>query len=116
MISATVRTGDIGCWSEDGRMLVWSGREDDVVKILGRKVSLEEVGEGLGRALLTPAVCVLEAESHLLHAFVKSAADLTETSVLASARLSLSAHQLPRAQPLKASTLPSSCLFPTAAA
>ena len=74
---------------------MWRGREDDVVKILGRKVSLEEVGEGLGRALLTPAVCVLEAESHLLHAFVKSAADLTETSVLAAARLSLSAHQLP---------------------
>ena len=94
-ISATLRTGDIGHWSDDGKMLSWSGREDDVVKILGRKVSLEEVAEALSRELLTPSVCVLEAETNLLHAFIKTEAALTESSVLAAARRTLSAHQLP---------------------
>ena len=94
-ISGRVRTGDIGRWSDDGSTLRWWGREDDVVKILGRKVSLEEVGEVLSRELLTPVVCVLEAETQLLHAFVKSEADLTEPSVLAAARRSLSPQQVP---------------------
>ena len=74
---------------------MWRGREDDVVKILGRKVSLEEVAEALSRELLTPSVCVLEAETNLLHAFIKTEAALTESSVLAAARRTLSAHQLP---------------------
>ena len=93
--SATVRTGDVGRWSDDGKMLCWRGRQDDVVKILGRKVSLEEVGDGLSRELSTPVVCVLEAETNLLHAFIRSESDLTEVSVLAAARRSLPSHQLP---------------------
>ena len=77
-------------------MLCWRGREDDVVKILGRKVSLEEVGDGLSRELMTPVVCVLEARTNLIHAFIKSeASDLTEASVLDAARRGLSPHQLP---------------------
>ena len=94
-ISATLRTGDIGIWSGDGKMLCWRGREDDIVKILGRKVSLEEVGNGLSRELSTPVVCVLEAKTNLIRAFIKSETDLTEASVLAAARRSLSPHQLP---------------------
>ena len=34
-----VMTGDIGYW--EGSKLYWEGRKDDIVKVIGKKVSLE---------------------------------------------------------------------------
>ena len=42
-------------WNSD--RLVWTGRSDNILKVQGRKVCLEELEESLGRVLETEVVC-----------------------------------------------------------
>lgn len=59
------RTGDIGKWMEDGSIL-YLGRNDSQVKLLGHRIELAEVESVLGRHPLVKAVAVTVYENQLI--------------------------------------------------
>lgn len=59
------RTGDIGKWTEDGSIL-YLGRNDSQVKLLGHRIELAEVESVLGRHPLVNAVAVTVYENQLI--------------------------------------------------
>ena len=89
-----VKTGDIAYWK--GSRLFWEGRRDDVVKVMGKKISLQKVADVLSSKLSTIVVCILGNDG-IVHAFVKDIAKacIDNTILLKLAKESLEAKEIP---------------------
>ena len=87
------RTGDLGHW--EGNLLFCDGRTDDIVKVLGKKVSLARVEAVLTQALSTKVVCT--TEDSFLVAVVEDLKDheMAVLEVIKAARENLETHELP---------------------
>ena len=78
LLHKEVETGDLADWSEiNQNFLIWRVRKDDVVKIFGKKVCLNEVGDVLSKELDTNVVCLgindtLNADNIGVCAFVQN--------------------------------------------
>jgi len=97
-----VETGDLADWSEiNQNFLIWRVRNDDVVKIFGKKVCLNEVGDVLSKELDTNVVCLgindtLNADNIGVCAFVQNnKRRLSEYDVYKTAKRCLTAHKVP---------------------
>ena len=69
-----IHTGDLAAWRGDH--LFWQGRTDNVVKVQGTKVSLEQVETRLSESLSTQVVCMAAPGSMTVTAFVQTAEKL----------------------------------------
>ena len=63
-----IETGDLGEWRGDD--LIWVGRSDNIIKIHGRKISLERMEETLSRVLETQIVCAVSENVESISAFL----------------------------------------------
>ena len=90
---AEYKTGDLGHW--EGDLLFCDGRTDDIVKVLGKKVSLARVEAVLTNALSTKVVCT--TEDSFLVAVVEDNKDheMAALEVIKAAREHLETHELP---------------------
>ena len=90
---AEYRTGDLGHW--EGDLLFCDGRTDDIVKVLGKKVSLARVEAVMTKALNTKVVCT--TEDSFLVAVVEDLKDheMAVLEVIKAARENLQTHELP---------------------
>lgn len=62
-------------WKDD--YLLWQGRADNIVKVHGRKISLDRMEGNLSRVLGTEVVCKLLESREGVSAFVLEQGNLT---------------------------------------
>ncbi len=87
------KTGDIGKWTDDGSIL-YLGRNDSQVKLLGHRIELAEVESVLGRHPLVNAVAVTVYESQLI-AYYMAKEGLEGEALLSYGALYLPRYLLP---------------------
>ena len=86
-------SGDIGEWNKGN--LVWKGRNDDVVKVFGRKVSLIEMSEDLSAKLECGVICLQDHDE--IHTFVENEDNrLNEVGVYKKLKGTVSSNMMPR--------------------
>jgi len=80
-------------WKSD--RLVWTGRSDNILKVQGRKVCLEELEESLGRVLETEVVCQGTEEEGITATILDQEKKHTVGSIIEKCRQNLDSWQIP---------------------